>query len=122
MLHSVMADARWGRWSILAAEPARVLEVADTKGPDPFAELAQHVRSVLPSATAAVRLPFCGGWIGYFAYEAGAFLERLPRRATHGVALPVARWGLYGSAAIYDHLARQWFAVAVDLPDHPGRR
>ena len=45
---------------------------------------------------------FPGGWIGYFAYEAGRFIEHLPATTRPDIGLPVARWALYDAAAIHD--------------------
>jgi para-aminobenzoate synthetase component 1 len=63
-----------------------------------------------------------GGWIGYVAYEAGLGAERLAPQATAAVAFPWARFGLYDSAALFDHDRRQWYLVAADLPEIAGSR
>ena len=118
MLHSAAIHPAWGRWTILCAEPVRVLETRDTCGPDPFAILSESMGAMRISPIEGLGLPFTAGWVGYLGYEAGRFLEQLPARARPDVSLPMARFGLYGSAAVYDHLARQWYITAVELPDH----
>jgi len=120
MLHSAAADRRWGRWSILCARPAAVLEVWDAGGPDPFAALAERIRQARISRISGLALPFYAGWVGFLGYEAARFLEALPAGAASDVGLPVARFGLYGSAALYDHVAGRWYVAAAELPDHAG--
>jgi para-aminobenzoate synthetase component I len=120
MLHSAALHPAWGRWTILCAEPVRVLETRDTAGPNPFAILAESTEAMRIWPTTGLGLPFTAGWVGYLGYEAGRFLEHLPARAQPDVSLPMARFGLYGSAAVYDHVARQWYITGVALPDHAG--
>lgn len=119
MLHSAAVHPSWGRWTILCAEPVRILEVTDASGPDPFAWLAEQIGAPPHNPVPDGDLPFRAGWIGYLGYEAGRFLETLPATTIQDVRLPVARFGLYGSAALYDHLARRWTVTAADLPDYP---
>jgi len=121
VLHSAAVEDRWGRWTIVCAEPIRVLQVADHRGPDPFALLAEAVRPMALRKPAGVDLPFLAGWVGWLAYEAGRFVEKLPATTVADVSLPVARFGLYGSAAIFDHLQDQWAITAVEWPGGPGR-
>jgi para-aminobenzoate synthetase component 1 len=120
MLQSAAIHDLWGRWTILCAQPVDVLHVADTFGQNPFAILAEESRRMRILPTPRLALPFCGGWVGYLGYEAGRFLETLPAKTCRDIALPVVRLGLYGSAALYDHLARQWYIVGVDLPGYEG--
>ncbi len=120
MLHSAAVHPIWGRWSILCAEPVRILEVRDVLGQNLLTQLAEQTRTMRIIPTDGLRLPFYAGWVGYLGYEAGHLLESLPSPAQPDVALPVARFGLYGSAAIYDHIARRWYVTAAELPDHVG--
>lgn len=54
-------------------------------------------------------LPFCGGAIGYFAYDLGRRLEQLPATAIHDINMPDMAVGLYDWAVIVDHqLRRSW--------------
>jgi para-aminobenzoate synthetase component 1 len=115
------------RYTILACDPLETL-VVDSDGPDPFESLRRHVslQASTPSSgpiqdvlrdSQPSDLPFCGGWIGYFAYEAGRYIERIAGRPACDISLPIARWGLYDSAAIHDGWTNQWILIAVDLGD-----
>jgi para-aminobenzoate synthetase component 1 len=48
-------------------------------------------------------IPFCGGLLGYFGYDFGRRLERLPSQAVDDLHLPDARFGLYAWALVTDH-------------------
>lgn len=58
----------------------------------------------------ASTLPFAGGVVGWFGYEAGAWMERMPAPVGARV-LPDAWLGECGSFACFDQLSRVWFAT-----------
>lgn len=93
-----------------------MLATKDLDGPNPFDGLSAVTRQMHMGQSCEVDLPFRAGWVGYLAYEAGQFLERLPAGPVQDIDLPLARFGLYGSAAVYDHLRQQWYVTGTDLP------
>ena len=97
--------AERGRFDLLSAWPQ------DSYAPDP-GETAEHFFQRLrdglntlgrAEAPQGNELPFTGGLIGYLAYDFGRRLEQLPEQAIDDLALPDARFGLYGWALISDH-------------------
>ncbi len=109
-----------GRYDILACDPMMTLvtrgaetEIVDRGGrcwfkDDPF-ELLRKVLS--PFYAENCRLPFCGGAIGYFAYDLGQRLERLPSLEEIGDSLPEMAVGIYDWALVVDHQQqRSWLA------------
>jgi para-aminobenzoate synthetase component 1 len=105
------------RYTVVACDPARVLEATHPHDADPFAALATDLRAVRVHTPADV--PFVPGWIGYLGYEAGRYLEpAVCRHVTtrREIALPDVRMGLYDTIAVADLNARRWTIVAVDLP------
>ncbi len=58
---------------------------------------------------------FWGGWIGYFGYELGRFVERLPGRAVDDVGLEVVRLAFYDKAIVYDHAAGAFWLAALEV-------
>ena len=116
MLESVAHSKTFGRFSVYAWSPARVIVERPGERGDPFERLQSVCRPWLAS-NGDSELPFVGGWIGYLAYESGRFVEpRAGRADALRTSLPEWKWSLYDAALIYDRLRDQWFAVAVDLP------
>jgi len=91
-LDSSMVDRRTGRYSYLSADPFLVLQ---SRGQhitlwtpterlvcegDPFVILRDLLRRYAVAPLPGLP-PFVGGAIGYFGYDVGRLLERLPARA-----------------------------------------
>jgi para-aminobenzoate synthetase component I len=119
-LDSVHPYTRQGRFDILSADPMAVLctrgamtELRTRAGSklmpdDPFECLR---RCLQPYTGEPSDLPFCGGAIGYFGYDLGRRLERLPEHAQDAENLPEMAVGIYDWALIVDHHAgRSWLA------------
>ncbi len=103
------------RWSILGWRPRRV--VAWPQGrPGAFASLHDILRprEVVPvsGGDTDAALPFHGGWLGWFAYDLGRHLERLPVRATADPVVPDFVLGEFEAALIEDRVEERLFAVA----------
>lgn len=110
-------------YSVFTAEPLEVFEF-HLKDPEPFEQIAavlSKYRMVTGERTEKVSDPFnCravfgGGWIGYFGYELGRFVERLPGRAVDDVGLAVVRLAFYDKAIVYDHAAQAFGLAALEL-------
>ncbi len=115
-LESSCNTGGYGRYSIVGANPidelGHHLQSIDPGEDDALSVLAA-VTSVLPRIENP-GLPFVGGWVGFIPYESG--------EAVVGIALSDAsamRFGLYDSAAIYDHATDRWTVMAVDFPQSP---
>lgn len=102
-------------WSIFAAEPVEVFEFSLHED-QPFEKLLTVLSKYRlnkngPDAFCGC---FCGGWIGYFGYELGRFVEKLPSRAVDDLGFPVIRLGFYDKAILYDHQRGQFILLALD--------
>ena len=113
-----------GRYSYIARAPFRVIRctphpwrVSIDGAPcteDPFTALANELARFSGKHDGPV--PFCGGAIGFFSYELGGVLERLPTpRDTPCPADMV--FGLYDTVAAFDHDRREAWAIST----HPDR-
>jgi len=60
---------------------------------------------------AAPGLPFSGGAVGYFGYDLGRRLERIPAIAAADIAMPDLAIGLYDWAVVIDHAAQRTWLV-----------
>lgn len=125
LLDSASAGSGRGRYTLAACRPLRVRAWGGPEeSGDPFVEMRQELHRhaagaspTLPPGTINDRLPFAGGWIGYFGYDTGRYVEKLPFRANRDIALPVARFALYDAAAIYDHHEATWWIITLDLDE-----
>lgn len=109
-----------GRFDIVAADPSAVLitrgamteirtrETTRVSREDPFELVRQSLGQTIPSCKA---LPFCGGAIGYFAYDLARRLERLPALAENDEQLPQMAIGIYDWALVVDHHGRRSWLV-----------
>ncbi|EPR7548517.1 aminodeoxychorismate synthase component 1 [Vibrio fluvialis] len=103
------------RFDILVAHPIVTLttlgdetEVREPSGvtlsqDDPFELLATLKQHYLPALQYSDDLPFIGGALGYFAYDLGRRVERLPSLAEHDLTAPDMAVGLYEWAIVVDH-------------------
>lgn len=107
-----------GRYDILTADPFLTLETrgatteirnADSVqvfSDDPFRLLQARLADYQP---ARCELPFAGGAVGYFAYDLGRRLEKLPTMARDAEQVPEMAVGIYDWAVVLDHAdQRAW--------------
>lgn len=105
-----------GRYDIIAARPYITIETVgketritqngkiSVSTDDPFA----ITRACLGENRANLTgLPFCGGVLGYFAYDLGRRIEDLPEIAVHDIEIPDMAIGVYDWAVIVDHHKRR---------------
>src|SRR5689334_25431232 len=120
MLHSSALDPR-ARWSFFGADPFAVFRGDDLAAArEMWRGIAAQVRAADPSPTL---VPFTGGVVGYWAYDYGRRLERMPELARDDPHLPDALLGFYDVIGAYDHHARQARLFSSGLPpqDPPQR-
>ena len=75
----------------------------------PFASLEYVAQQLSWQPEANCTLPFQGGWLGYWGYDLGRYLEPLPDRATSDIDLPDMLQGWYEAAVIIDTQQQQVF-------------
>jgi para-aminobenzoate synthetase component 1 len=114
VLESSAVDPTYGRFTVLGFDPVHTLTI-DRDEPQPIDRLAEHAARY-PACRSPQEVPFVGGWVGYLSYEAGLGIEGLRPTTTADVDLPAARFCLYDTAAVFDHVAERWYAVGVDWP------
>lgn len=109
LLDSGFPSAQAGRFSIACAAPDRQLTIRHPGEASQLEQLRQ------PPAAPSSHLPFTGGWMGYWSYDAGRLFEALPATTADDLALPLIRMGHYPWALVTDHqLQETWLAGDFD--------
>jgi para-aminobenzoate synthetase component I len=121
-LDSGRPGSHYGRYDIISAAPVKrlitrgletLVENAQggsvSSGANPFQLLQAHMPSPLAPAPG---LPFVSGALGYFGYDLGRRLERLPSRALSDIDLPDMCVGIYPWALVQDHERKQAWLVS----------
>jgi para-aminobenzoate synthetase component 1 len=131
LLDSSLAGGRMGRWSYLGIDPFLVVQArgrrvelragtacAALEG-EPFALLGQLMRALgvpeLPGLP-----PFVGGAIGYFGYDLGRLLERLPSRLSADPDLPDLDLGFFDRVIAWDHVEERGWLIGLEVDGSRG--
>ncbi|MDH4201952.1 MAG: anthranilate synthase component I family protein [Phycisphaerae bacterium] len=102
-------------YSIFAAEPAEVFEFSLHED-QPFEKLLTVLSKYqLKEKGSDTFSGFSCGWIGYFGYELGRFIEKLPAQAVDDGGFPVIRLAFYDKAILYDHQSGQVTLTALSI-------
>ncbi len=120
-LDSGRPGSPYGRFDILSAAPQCLLETSGETTRIRFnnghsEESAQNpftlLKKLLPvDSLYAQPLPFTGGALGYFGYDVGRRLEKMPSKALPDISLPDLRVGIYPWAIVQDHELQQAWLV-----------
>ncbi|GAI93372.1 unnamed protein product, partial [marine sediment metagenome] len=118
------AKADADRFSYWAAEPKEIFEFK-TGQKEPFGKLQKVLAKykLLPDTRLKTQdsrpeLPkgiFCGGWIGYFSYELGRYIEKLPETTADDLQMPLIRLCFYDRLIAYDHIEGAFWLIALQL-------
>lgn len=125
-LDSGMDRERLGRYSFLASRPKLVVRskgnlIDMVEGQshrrftgNPFEELkellSRYHRPALPGLP-----PFQGGFLGFFAYDLGRLIEKIPDVKPDDIGTPDMWLGLYTSVLAFDHLYDRAYAFVNRL-------
>lgn len=132
LLESIDGGEKWGRYSILGADPGAVLRFADGQmtvrrgaaeeshaAPQPLDALAAFVQTAgYGSAPEVAR--FTGGAVGFAGYDIVRTLENLPPRRDPDVSLPDAAYLLADRLVIFDNL-HHTLKIVSHVASAPGR-
>ncbi|MBW8039494.1 MAG: anthranilate synthase component I family protein [Planctomycetes bacterium] len=111
------------RFSYWAARPKEVFEFRAGQN-DPFAKLQKALekykleRDCQGNHTGLpLRGIFRGGWMGYFSYELGRYIEKLPETTIDDFQMPLIRLCFYDRFIAYDHLEETFWLIALQMPN-----
>lgn len=60
-------------------------------------------------------LPFIGGGIGYFSYDLGRSIEKLPQVAVEDVEIPDCYFNFYDNVIVVDHVNNKVYVTALGI-------
>lgn len=122
LLDSAAGNHVNSRYDIMVAEPVAILEAQNgccvltdefeqrSYNEDPFTVLHAACQRYFPDPPNS-DLPFLGGALGYFGYDLGRYIEKMPALATADIALPDLAVGFYNWALILDKQKQQLWCV-----------
>lgn len=86
---------------------------------DPFAVLRDLLSEfrVMKQAKACATPPLLAGAIGYFGYDLGRFVERVPEETVDDVPVADCHLGFYGAVAAIDHITGRAWVTAIGAPE-----
>ncbi len=114
-LDSALVHERLGRYSFIGVDPFMLFSATGKQctieAPggkirhitgDPLPELGKLIAKY--SATGPTPFPFArGGAVGYFSYDLGRLLERLPEKTVNDLGLPECLFAFYDGGVVIDH-------------------
>jgi para-aminobenzoate synthetase component 1 len=106
------------RFSYWAARPKEIFEFRAGQK-EPFAKLQTALNKYKLEDDNETALPkgiFRGGWVGYFSYELGRYIEKLPESTIDDLQMPLIRLCFYDRFIAYDHLEETFRLIALQLP------
>ena len=106
LLESVEGGQRLARYSFIGTEPYRVITSSGQEKTDPLHLIAEELNKckIVPVND----LPrFCGGAVGYLAYEAVTHFEELPSPAGNPLSLPESLFMFVDTMLIFDHVTHK---------------
>ena len=82
---------------------------------DPFQLLKKLQSDTLPDTVYNGELPFIGGALGYFSYDLGRRVERMPELAERDISAPDMAIGIFDWALIVDHHSKKAYSVGAKV-------
>ncbi|MBU2609163.1 MAG: anthranilate synthase component I [Chloroflexi bacterium] len=103
LLESVEGGQRLARYSFIGTDPYRVLTTRGEDKTDPLPLIEEELNKY--QVVQVADLPrFCGGAVGYLAYETVTRFEELPSPESDSLNLPESMFMLVDSMLVFDHV------------------
>src|SRR5229473_1328803 len=117
LLESVERGEHLGRYSFVAADPLAIVTIAagratvqdpsgrrELEGTDPLRALEAYLETFAAEPAEGLPEGFCGGAVGYLAYEAAGYLERLPKPDADPLQVADGVFVITDTLACFDHV------------------
>ena len=82
---------------------------------EPLEKLQQVLDKYKPAKPPLPNGMFTGGWVGFFGYELGGYLEPFVNKNTDDLCLPLIRLLFYDRLIAYDHNKKSFRLIALEL-------
>src|SRR5262245_8183718 len=105
---------RQARWTLFGADPFATFRGGDHDVAGAFRTLSAQV--AVPEEARTAGVPFAGGAVGYWAYDHGRRIERLPSTARDDLRLPELVVGFYDVVGAHDHDSGRTWLFSSGLP------
>jgi anthranilate synthase component 1 len=116
LLESVEGGQQAAHYSFIGTEPYKVISTREGDKADPLKLIAEEIGKYRMAPVG--NLPdFCGGTIGYLAYETVRRLEELPSPTSDPLNLPESVFMSVDTLLIFDHVTNKIKIVNCALPD-----
>jgi anthranilate/para-aminobenzoate synthase component I len=102
-------------FSYWMASPKKVFEFR-SGNIEPLEKLQKTLNKYRPGTAPLPQGMFTGGWVGFFGYELGGFIEPMPQ-STDDLRLPLVRLCFYDRLIAYDHREKLFWLIALELDD-----
>lgn len=67
------------------------------------------------------KFPFIGGGIGYFSYDLGRTIEKLPNKAIEDVTIPDCYFNFYDNIVVIDHTCNKVYITALGILENKDK-
>jgi anthranilate synthase component 1 len=106
LLESVEGGQKLARYSFIGTEPYKVISTTTGDKTDPLNTIAEELKKY--KIIQIGELPrFCGGAIGYLAYEVASHFEDLPSPQKDPLDLPESLFMLVKTMLVFDHVTHK---------------
>ena len=105
---------RQGRFSLFSPRAEEIFEFNNNTGPNPLHLLDELLARYKLTEPIEGDWPFMAGWVGWFSYDLGRYIETLPDDVNHDIKLPLINLGFYDYAAIWDHQTDSGILTALE--------
>lgn len=114
---SILGGNHTGDFSYWMAQPKEIFQF-NANHQNPFEKLEAILGKYEISEAFESQLPagiFVGGWAGYFSYELGRFIEKIPTTTTDDLKMPLIRLCFYDKVICYDHKQKCFWLIVLEL-------
>ncbi len=134
LLLSGIKNPNWGRYSFLTSFPYMIFKSKGRKmfiienGQEtekvgnPFNVLREIYTEHSGKQNLPSSLPFTGGMLGYFGYDMGFMLEKIPQHTADDLNLPDCILPFYDWVLYWDHKTKESFLLWIDTPEDKKRK